>query len=465
MLSALLAGLLAVSACRRDPSSTPPPAETRPNIILLSIESLRADHVGCYGYTRETSPQIDALAKQATCYEQAYAATSWTLTSHASMFTGLYPSAHRVILPQDRLGDAYTTAAEHLSAAGYQCAGVISGPYLRSTFNLNQGFEYYDESAASATNEAAHQDVTNPQMAAALEQFLRNERDPQRPFFLFAYYWDTHYDFIPPQPYDTLFVPPEAEPVESVRFGPVVALGRDISQAQLAYLVAQYDGEIRCTDEYLGRLWKLLRELDLWDNTAIILTADHGEQFFEHSYLGHKHDLYVESLHVPLLVKRAGQSAPQRARRVVNLIDLYPTLLGLARCEVSTPHNGRSLLRDDPGDERAVFHELTTTWDITNRETGETKHERDQWVAVRQGRYKLLHVLGTRFWQIYDVLADPREQNPLGAECRDAGVRLEQSLGAWQQAMGSMSTLWEQGPKAQLSPEEVQRLRALGYLP
>lgn len=457
--------LLAVaSGCEPENAPDPTASADRPNIILLTIESLRADHVGCYGYQRDTTPSIDALASESTVYEQAYSTTSWTLTSHASMFTGLYPSAHRVILPQDRLSDAYSTIAERLVGEGYHCAGVIGGPYLRSTFNLNQGFEYYDESVAALTNEQAHRDVTNPQMAEAMERFLRQERDPDRPFFLFAYYWDVHFDFIPPPPYDTMFVTPAAQPIESVQFGPLVALGRDISAAQLAYLVAQYDGEIRCTDDYLGQLWALLRELNLWDNTAIILTADHGEQFFEHSYLGHKHDLYVESLHVPLIVKRPGQKEGSTDRRVVNLVDLYPTILDLAGSQGESLHGGWSLLGEGAGDDRPVFFELTTTWTVTDRQTGEKRHDSDEWVAIRLGSHKLLHVLETNFWQLYDVIADPGEKNPLGSAHHETAVRLRERLDGWREAMKALSSKWLQGPKARLSPEEERRLRSLGYL-
>lgn len=457
---------LALGACERaEPNGREREKPDRPNVLLITVESLRSDHVSCYGYERATTPNLDALAATATRYTQAFAATSWTLTSHASIFTGLYPSVHKVILPQDRLADGYTTAAEVLESSGYQTASVVGGPYLRSTFNLTQGFGYRDESAASDTNEAAHKDITNPRMAEAMERFLRTKRDAKRPFFLFAYYWDVHYDYIPPPPYNTMFVPEGAEPIEEVQFGPITVLGEDISQPQLEYLVAQYDGEIGCTDAYLGKLWALLRELDLWDDTAIIVTADHGEQFFEHSYLGHKLDLYAESLHVPLIVKYPHQDVGRVEDRIVSLVDLFPTILDLAECDPPNVQNGRSLLAEGSGGDRSVFFELTTTWDIRNRETGEVHHDSDRWVAVRNGRCKLLHVEGTGFWQLFDAVADPLEQSPLGAEWNDLALRMKEQIETWRAAMTSLSTLWEAGPKAQLSERELDRLRSLGYVP
>ena len=462
---AWLSIVLLVGGCREPAGEAAADLPQRPNILLITIESLRADHVGCYGCKRETTPSIDAVALEGVIYEQAFSTTSWTLTSHASLFTGLYPAAHQVILPRDRLGDDYTTMAELLSAGGYQCAGVVGGPYLRTTFNLQQGFEYYDQEVAGLTNEAAHKDATNPRMAKALERFLRTERDARRPFFLFAYYWDVHYNYIPPEPYDVLFVPEGAEPIESVQFGPLTELGRDLSQSQLDYLIAQYDGEIRCTDEHLGRLWALLRELNLWDNTAIILTADHGEQFFEHNFLGHKYDLFAESLHVPLILKRPGRSmAKRRDGRVVSLVDVFPTILELAGQECATVHHGRSLL-GPAVEQRATYYDLTTTWTLTDRATGQKRDESDHWLGIRQGRYKLVHLLGTRFWQLFDAVDDPGEQKPLGAEFQSTALELDRKLTEWQTAMQKLSTLWGKGVAAELSKEEQQRLRSLGYLP
>ena len=214
----------------------------------------------------------------------------------------------------------------------------------------------------------------------------------------------------------------------------------------------------------MGRLWALLRALNLWDNTTIILTADHGEQFFEHAYLGHKHDLYVESLHVPLIIKYAGQTQAARDSRVVNLIDLCPTILGLVGCDAPPPFNGRSLRAAAPGEDHPTFFELQTTWAITHQPTGERRQENDQWVAVRRGRYKLLHVVGTGFWQLYDAVADPQERHPLGAAHEETAVALRGQIERWRAAMQELAKLWQPGPQAQLSYDELERLRSLGYI-
>src|SRR5688572_14797396 len=164
----------------------------RPNVVLLTIESLRTDHVGCYGGERPTTPALDALAAEGVVYERAHAVTSWTLASHASLFTGLYPTVHRADRPLSRLDERHETLAELLAAAGYQCGGVVSGPYLRRPHGLHQGFAYWDERPASLEMTESHDDVTNPALLAGLERFLER-LDGERPYFLFAYFWDPHF--------------------------------------------------------------------------------------------------------------------------------------------------------------------------------------------------------------------------------------------------------------------------------
>jgi arylsulfatase A-like enzyme len=293
--------LLLLAACS-------PSARDRPNVVLVTIESLRPDHVGCYGGRSRSRPEVpltpalDALAAEGMRYPNAHAVTSWTLASHASLFTGLYPSTHRAVAPRDRLGDDFTTVAETLQTAGYQTAGVVSGPYLRRPYGLGQGFDVWVDGIASARTAASHDDVTNPQVEAALTAFLDETRDPDLPFFLFAYLWDPHYDYLPPPPYDTMFVSPECEPIDLAGYETNPTFDTGISAAQLAYVFSQYAGEIRATDDLLGRFFAALRAAGLWDDTVVVVTADHGEEFYEHGKIGHKNTVYAESVHVPLIV-------------------------------------------------------------------------------------------------------------------------------------------------------------------
>lgn len=471
LIAAVLAG------CERRPEQEKQPSGPRPNIILITVESIRADHVGCYGYERATTPAFDALSAQAVTFDNAYSVTSWTLTSHASMFTGLYPTAHKVVGPKDRLHDSYKTMAEVLHGVGYQTAGIISGPFLRGKHNLHQGFEIYDESAAHTSHTASHGDVTNERMEALITSFLTRQRDGSRPFFLFLYFWDPHYDYIPPAPYGDMFVPPHAETIDVRGYETKKIVTKDISQSQLDYVVAQYDGEIRCTDELLGRLWQRLRELGLWDNTAIVLTADHGEEFFEHGKKGHKNSLHVESLHVPLIIKPARPvvsdappptSAPavvaRRDAGVANSVDLYPTILALAGIQADQPHHGRDLLGASPDQPRPSFYELVTSWYFKNRSTGKSRKESEQWMAVRLGDYKLITVRNKNHWTLYNVIQDPRELHALGSDHQGKMTELRLMLGRHERRMQALAARFGVGGEAKLTPEELQRLWSLGYI-
>jgi len=442
-----------------------PDPDSPPNIVLVTIESLRADHVGAYGYPRATTPSLDALAGEATVYENAASVTSWTLPSHASIFTGLYPAAHGVVAYDHRLDDSQTTLAEVLRDAGYQTAAVVSGPFLRSIHNLDQGFELYDQSVTHPDgNRAAHADVTNPAVERIVESFLRRGRDGERPFFLFLYLWDVHYDYIPPPPYDTIFVPDRARRVDLRDYEISSLVTADSPQAELDYVVAEYDGEIAATDALLGRLFGVLKELGLWDDTAIVVTADHGEEFFEHGHKGHRNSLYGESLHVPLIVKLPGQRLAGRRAETVSLIDLFPTILGIARVEETPYHHGRSLIEPHEGERRPLFFELKTEWEGSDPTTGERGMVSDLWLAVRDGDYKLILERNDGRRELYDLVADPDEQAPLDSDPGKQFPDLDREIGEFLESMKTDSKRWSRSAPIELSPEDEKRLRSLGYL-
>ncbi|MFH1680320.1 MAG: sulfatase [Candidatus Eisenbacteria bacterium] len=442
--------------------SMPSPEREKPNIFLITIESLRADHVGCYGYAKPTTPNIDRLAAEGTRCTGAYAVTSWTLTSHATLFTGLYPSAHRVVAPRDALAESHLTLAEALRDSGYQCAGFVSGPFLTTPYNLHQGFEIYDQSPSSITQDAAHSDVTNPEMEEDLVRFLEEQKDADRPFFLFAYFWDVHYDFLPPAPYDTLFVPEGARPFDVGDFEGNPRIHPNMDPVDLAYLISQYDGEIRCTDDLLGRLWDRLRDLGLWENTIVVLTADHGEEFFEHGTKGHKNNLFVESVRVPLVIKWADGRGPAVDSRLTGLIDLFTTLAGAAGSPARTA-DSRDLAGEARGGTEPFFQELVTSL-YGRGPSGRMEKRSEQWWAVHRGRYRLLSVPDRGLNMIYDVEADRREERPLGVEQSELVEEYLLLFSPWHARMRSIASGHEDPGRVHLTPEEVERLRALGYI-
>ncbi len=463
---ALLLGLAVLAAGCRE--AAPPGA---PHVVLITLESLRTDHVGAYGGRSRSrpevpvTPRIDGFAEQATVYEDAHTVTSWTLASHASLFTGLYPTGHQTEGPRDRLDDSYPTLAEALRDRGYQTAGFVSGPYLRRTHNLHQGFEHWDDSIASITSVLAHDDVTSPRLEAALRGFLQDDRDPERPLFLFAYFWDPHFDFVPPPPYDQMFVPPDAERIDIAAFDTNEALHAGMPPRQLAYLLSQYAGELRWTDLHVGRVFDMLRERGLWEDALVVVTADHGEEFFDHGAKGHKNNLYAETTRVPLIVKYPGQQAGRRDAAVVSLVDLAPTILSLAGVEVGFPLHGRSLL-ESPS-ERAIFYELLELHYFEDGEGRRSTRSR-RWNAVREGDWKLVWSEGVSGTgdrpELFDVQADPREtvDRAEGAEARREA--LERSFAAGMDRARRDAERYERGGPAELSAAEIEELRALGYL-
>jgi arylsulfatase A-like enzyme len=452
----LLAGCLA--SCG---SSEP---EGPPNIVLITLESLRTDHLEVLGGARSTAPYLEALGGEAVVYEDAHAVTSWTLASHASIFTGLYPTAHRTTGPKSRLNDSYTTLAEILSENGYQSAGVASGPYLTTAYNLHQGFELYDDSPAEAVDLDAHADVTNPQMESLLEEFLNRQRDPTRPFFLFAYYWDPHYDYIPPPPYDEMFVDDECEAVDVTEYEATNRVHARIRPGQLRFVISQYDGEIRWTDESLGKLFRLLKEKGLWEDTAVVVTSDHGEEFFDHGHKGHKHNLYAETVRVPLIIKYPRGRPRGRDARLVSLVDLFPTILDLAGVTSPVPHQGRSLIGPPPDSERAIYHELLSIFFFPRPgKSGMTKRV-EEWFAVRQGDYKLITVPRKRRVELYHVLEDPEEKVDVAAAETAKVKELLEMLDRWQSRTQELSRGPAEAGEAELDPDALERLRSLGYL-
>ncbi|RPJ41816.1 MAG: hypothetical protein EHM19_11060 [Candidatus Latescibacterota bacterium] len=384
------------------------------------------------------------------------------MASHAAILTGLTPSALRVLEPHDRLADSYETIAEALSEDGYYCAAFLSGPFLRAPYNMSQGFSHYDDSPSAVSTGNAHGDVTNPEMEEKVVSYLRSL--PPRPFLLFAYFWDVHFDFIPPPPYDTLFVRPEMEPFDLCGFDQNSEIRPDMSRGRLEYLVSQYDGEIRATDEMLGRIFRVLREQGLWDDTAILLTADHGEEFFEHGEKGHKNNLHRESLHVPLLLKLpAGKGKPGVDPRHATLLDLFPTMLDLAGAPASDAASGRSLLRADaPG--RDLHFELRVTRYGPSIADGSLQAWTADTYAASDGKTKYMRLPRDRGERLYDVAVDPGESHDLSGERAFALPGWREKIDAWREAAARVASEHGEGGAVPLSPDERERLEALGYI-
>lgn len=319
--------------------------EDPPNIVLITMDTTRADHCSVHGYERDTTPNLRRLAEQGTRFDSAYSPTSTTASSHATIFTGLYPLTHRVLKNGIRLSDDFATLAERLQGEGYQTAAVVGSFAMAGKFGFAQGFSSYDDrflrdqSTFEVTQWQGHPveegfDRRADSTSRHAIEWLREKWDGQRPFFLFVHFFDPHFPYDPPERFETQL---DLQPSEF----------EDAKQARLHEKIAKYDAEIAFTDFEIGKILDVLREKDLEEHTIVIVTGDHGEGLMDHGYLMHAVHIYEEQVRVPFLIRWPGTIA---AGRVIDapleMVDLAPTLLGLIdRLPRDAEFPGRNLAR------------------------------------------------------------------------------------------------------------------------
>jgi arylsulfatase A-like enzyme len=352
-------------------------AGARPNVLLITIDTLRADHLSCYGYARPTSPAIDAFAREGILFTRAFAQSSWTKPSTASLLTSHYPTMHQANLDRARVSDAEVLLAEMMRDAGYTTAVLSGNPWVTAEYGFAQGVDHfysvYDERFVRVTllmlalrrvNKLFDDDATiyniikrqirgdlsttarDAILGAEAIRWLGEHRD--RPTFLYMHLMSPHHPYDPPPPFDRAFVTnPQTPPmIVYPRKGHFLyEHGDPLSAERLADMIGRYDGDILFGDTVVGKLFAEMRRLELLDRTVVVITADHGEEFYDHQNWGHGHSVYNELLHVPLLV-RYPATLPQGARVDVPVmsVDVVPTILELAGVAPVGTLAGRSLV-------------------------------------------------------------------------------------------------------------------------
>jgi arylsulfatase A-like enzyme len=431
------------------PEAREPPG---PNLVLLSIDTLRADHLGVYGYDRDTSPFLDeVLAPAGTVFDAYVSAATTTGPSHMTMFTSLPPMVHGANRGLDTLTISTTTLAETLRGAGFANAAFTENGPIAHARGFGRGFDEFIENKNPIYMEPRGQIET---VFAQARRFMLKHRDER--FFLFLHTFQVHAPYEPLPEYRDLFT-------EEIRSrGPaVVRDGRSVEE-----LVADYDREIRYVDDQLRELYGWMRERGFHDNTVLVVTSDHGEQFNEHGRLGHDCPPYQELAHVPLILHGPGIAAGRRVSPLLGQIDLMPTLLDLLGVEAPAQIQGTSFAaaasgQSPPEIARPLF---TSGWDGTGP-SGEP------FLAIRQGDHKLLRIPSPKGdqYRFFDLAVDPGETRSLGIVDSRAATLLQAMKRHERDSRELRAQLRQGAPEdhakeAPFDPEREEQLRSLGYI-
>jgi len=459
-LAAALAAIPAIlaSACR------PPVQGNGRNLLLITIETTRADHVGAYGYPRGTTPNIDALAKDGLLFESFLTVSPRTNPSLASMMTSRYPHEHGVRNLLLTLEPGNRTLAEALRDAGYLTAAVQTHPRLVEPSGLAQGFDDYDD------DYAAHPRAV--EACAAAEAWIREASTRQRPWFLWLHLMDPHWTYDPPEGWRSRFGPEDPRPARlyrELREGRItmgsVIFRNTMPPDEVAAFIDHYDAEIAFTDHAIGRLLAALDELDLRADTVVALTADHGEALGEHDYYFEHGDLGTEAeIHVPLILSAPGLLPPGvRAPWTTSSVDLAPTLLDLLGVPPEEDFRGSSLASwtaSGTGADRACFGEIDKRFHEEN-DRREVDGVAGKWRWIRRGDFKLVHrprASGSADRTLYALALDPAESRDVSALHPEVVAELGAELDAWLTEDDGTEREYH------ITPEAREQLRALGYI-
>ncbi len=454
-LVALAAGGLALAAAPR------PASAARPNVILISIDTLRADRLGAYGHPRPTSPAIDALARESILFERAYSQSPKTASSHMSVFTSLYPSGHGVVNWEEngfRLSPDIPTLSGILNRAGYRTAANTAGGNVAAELGFDEGFEAYSSQNARGQSLAIAPFV--------LAELVKSSRAAGKPFFLFLHSYDVHDPYTPARVFAKLFVDPAYKGAMTgdldelresasggdwdVRHAKYWANFDRKSPADRKHVSDLYDAGIREMDTALALFFERFRDLGLEADTVLVLISDHGEEFLEHGGINHN-SVYQEIMHVPLILRLPGASfGGTRVSARVRLIDVMPTLLALAGLSPPPRAQGESLIplyaRAGPKRDRFVFSE----WRIGGQRALQT----DAWKFVQRPGHD----------ELYDLAADPGERKNLAATQGQLVYQAATRSDRLQSLSRELLASFDRGDKPQLDDATRRELQALGYL-
>ena len=389
-------------------------------IILISIDTIRADHLSCYGYQHKTTPVIDAFAQNAILFSNCFANVPLTLPSHASILSGVIPPTHGVHDNNGmKLSDSVLILPEILKENGYATYGVISAMVLNKKFGLAQGFDVYDDTFESESESELIEQRFGAETAAHAVKWL--EENQKKKKFMFIHFFDPHKRYLPPAPYDKQFKNP-------------------------------YDGEIAFTDYCIGRIIDKLKSLGLYDDSLIIITGDHGEMLGEHGESTHSYYIYQNALRVPLIIKPAHHLKSFKVTDNTSLIDIMPTVLSQSGIQIPSHVQGLDLSdyfvrKNHHIQNRYIFNESLTA----------TKYNGNSLLGVINDQW---HYIQTTRPELYNRVEDPQELNNLIGQKPQIGRILQDKL---RQIIETFAQP-ENESRETLSAQELRILESLGYV-
>ena len=446
---------------------------SRPNILLITLDTTRWDHISCYTRTGPpTTPAIDMLSRQGVLYEHAISPSSWTLPAHASIFTGMLPSQHeagftpaekvaapeKVTVPEDDsnvfrpLHPTIPTLAEQLKKANFDTAAIIGGFFLHSQFGLNRGFDYYDDHFDARQWFDRNADDITFEAVRWLKKRLRN--GDNKPFFLFLNYFDPHDAYQPPPPWGDPDAPQDIYDIFSTdRYSEVFRGNRDVTNEERDVLSSQYNAEIRFMDSEIGRLIQQMKRMEFYDSTMIIIVADHGESLGEHRLLGHTHALYENVVRVPLIIKYPIRDNKRgKLEHPVSIVSIMPTILEYLALPI--PETSTNVTLDD--ENQNLVSEIFRNKKLIQRHG---KRFDRSLKALYDGDYKWIWNSNGKH-ELYNLKEDSYEKHNLAGKLPEVEQRFMKQF----DSLAERSDRYASDDIPELSKELKEQLKTLGYI-
>ena len=434
--------------------------EDKPNIILIISDALRSDHLGCYGYSRNTSPNIDRIAREGIIFNRAYAQSNWTLPSTGTLFTSLYPISHNILSKKKSVPKESKTLIENLKVAGYRTAGFSKSPFFWGNFGFRRGFDHFYLGQSNFICKSWPSVISNilKRLFMPTDENLTRQAlswiksNKSHKFFVYFHYMATHVPYRIPKAYEKIYV---KEDIPDRIYSPFHSV--EITPAQKRNLIDRYDGTIRFIDDQIGKLVDLLQSLDLKEDTLLIIAADHGEAFGEHGDWEHGHTLYQETIKIPLIIWypkiRYNQIV---SNELAGLIDIKPTILNIVGIKQSEIYQGKDLISQ-------ITKEDSLYQQKGSREEIFSEGRRGLRCIITSTNWKLISKKTKRKieLELYNLEQDPQEKHNVVNLYPEIAKNLQKRLTSRFKEFEKQAL---KPAKASISAETRRRLKSLGYI-